>query len=225
MPAHADPQNADRAGGGQKGVGIPPVDRDGSPTDFASLRLEIDGRFTPRFQEIAHEHAFYWLAAWSYHHADALPDDVRVAFLVALSFAWPQAQGRANASRGRARMAADLAADGVALEVIARALHVSTDRVQRWVKEWQSEPLVQMSAGEDACQTPPPRVVVVEDGSGRRRVRDPARLDKELLADLATPAAWFSVAEVADLLRELGPWAGPRDQWPSPDDSADRPTG
>jgi 6-phosphofructokinase 1 len=33
-----------------------------------------------------------------------------------------------------------------------------------------------------------------------------------------------SVAEVADLLRGLGPWAGPRDQWPSPDDSADRPT-
>jgi hypothetical protein len=68
--------------------------------DWPSLTLENPTPATPTFSPIEADHRLYPLAAWTYHHADALSPAMHAGLFVALERAWPR-RGRRRSRHDR----------------------------------------------------------------------------------------------------------------------------
>jgi hypothetical protein len=173
------------------------------------LSLDRHDPFAPKLQPLEGSHPLYALAAWAFHHADALPPLLREGLFVSLERAWPQTTGRKKTRLDRGRLVALVKSRGWDAERIGRALSASEREVNElsaeYGKAWRGP--IEDARGDhrqddDPPYDPRPRLFVDAIDAARPEPFDPATVQGRMLR--LTTSAGMDWALVEQFARDDG---------------------
>jgi hypothetical protein len=176
---------------------------------WPELTLDRSDPFAPKLQPLRATNPLYALAAWTYHHADALPPALREGIFVSLERAWPQTTGRKKTRLDRGRLVALVKCRGWDAERIGRALSASEREVNELAAEYRKtwrEPIENARGDhrqdDDPPHDPRPRIYADAFDPGHAEPFDPATVQGKILRP--TTSAGTDWARIEQFARDDG---------------------